>query len=196
MMPSLFTHAQSVSSSHFRNTHPRSSLPLCRPEPLDSLSHTNVVRLKLVQAHANSNGCEVEPPPEELAQLRPGLLRDVVDDDGLEADVRVEEGYAAEDGVHSRVHGARGEGGDGEGHEAGSQKTLSQPVVGALGRVGLGDRGGVVDCENRRLVFRGIPLVIDTCVVLRCIMIKSYLHLECVLQGRVVSHNIFPRHRK
>lgn len=60
----------------------------------------------------------------------------------------VEEEDAAEDGVEGGVEGARGEGGDGQGNEAGGEEALEGPVVGAVGGAGLRNGGRVVDCER------------------------------------------------
>lgn len=59
----------------------------------------------------------------------------------------VEEEDTAEDGVESRVERAGSEGSDGQGDETGGEETLESPVVGTVGRVGLGDGSGIVDCE-------------------------------------------------
>lgn len=120
-------------------------LSLRLPHPLDRLRDANVVGLKLVQADADLDGGDVERPPEHLAELRPALLGDVVDDDLLEAHVGVQQEGAAEDGVGGGVQGAGGEGGDGEGDDARGEEALRCPVVGALCRVGFGDGGWVVD---------------------------------------------------
>lgn len=127
---------------------PQKQVRLSLPHPLDGLRNTNVVGLKLVQANADGQRGEVEPPPEEPTEVGPGLLRNVVDDDLLEAHVGVQQDGAAEDGVEGGVERAGGEGGDGEGDEAGGEQALGGPVVGALGGVGRRDGGRVVDCEE------------------------------------------------
>ena len=72
-------------------------------------------------------------------------LGNVVDDDGLEANVGVQEQSRAQDGVEGGVERAGSEGSDGERDERGSEKALESPVVGAVGGVGVGDRSRVVD---------------------------------------------------
>ena len=94
---------------------------------------------------------------------------EVVDDGGLEADVRVQDQTGAEDGVHDGVEGTGCEGGDAQGNEADGDQTillygqyfllyftsfsnatrgvnvpLKSPVVAAFGGVRLGDGSGVV----------------------------------------------------
>lgn len=59
----------------------------------------------------------------------------------------VEEENTGEDSVGGGVERASGEGGDGQGDETGGDETIEGPVVGALGGVGLGDGGRVVDCD-------------------------------------------------
>lgn len=120
----------------------------CSPHPLDRLCHTNIVGLKLVQADANRNRRQVERPPEKLTQAGVFLLGDVVDDDGLEADVRVKEHSGAEDGIHGRVQGAGGEGSHGQRDEASGEKALKGPVVGAMSSIGLRNGSRVVDCRS------------------------------------------------
>lgn len=60
----------------------------------------------------------------------------------------VEEEDAAEDGIEGGVQRTRGEGGDGQGDEAGGEEALEGPVVGAVGGAGLRNGGRVVDCES------------------------------------------------
>lgn len=117
---------------------------LCLPDPLDSLCDTHIVRLELVQSHADGDGCQVQGPPECLVEAGPAALGDVVGDDLLEAHVRVEEDGTAEDRIGERVEGPGGERGDGEGDERCGEEALGGPVVGAVGGVGLRDEGRVV----------------------------------------------------
>lgn len=49
---------------------------------------------------------------------------EVVDDGGLEADVRVQDQTGAEDGVHDGVEGTGCEGGDAQGNEADGDQTI------------------------------------------------------------------------
>lgn len=86
---------------------------LCLPNSLDSLSHTNVIRLKFIQAHTNQQGSSIQAPPESLAKLGPSLLGNIINDNLLEAHVGVEEDGTADDGIHGGVDGTGGEGGDG-----------------------------------------------------------------------------------
>lgn len=102
---------------------------LCLPDSLDSLSDADVIGLKLVQADANSDSRQVQTPPEELSQARVGSRRDVVNDDGLEADVGVQQDGRAQDGVGGGVERTGGKGRNGERHEAGGEEALKGPVV-------------------------------------------------------------------
>jgi hypothetical protein len=63
--------------------------------------------------------------------------------------VRVEEDRAAEDGVHGRVKGAGGEGGDSKRDKTGGNEALEGPVVGAVGGAGSGNGSWVVDLSGR-----------------------------------------------
>jgi hypothetical protein len=102
---------------------------LCLPKSLDSLSDTDVIGLKLVQANADGDSRQVQTPPEELSQAGVGSLGNVVDDYGLEADVRVQEDGRAQDGVGGGVERTGGKGRNGERHEAGGEEALKGPVV-------------------------------------------------------------------
>lgn len=102
---------------------------LCLPESLDSLSDAHVIGLKLVQANADSDGRKVQAPPEVLSHVGVGSLGDVVNEDGLEADVGVQEDGRAQDGVGGGVERTGGKGRNGERHEAGSEEALKGPVV-------------------------------------------------------------------
>lgn len=102
---------------------------LCLPDSLDSLSDADVIGLKLVQANANSDGRQVQTPPEELSQAGIGSRGDVVNDDGLEADVGVQQDGRAQDGVGGGVERTGGKGRNGERHEAGGEEALKGPVV-------------------------------------------------------------------
>ncbi|KAL3958645.1 hypothetical protein ACCO45_006807 [Purpureocillium lilacinum] len=97
------------------HTHSPRSSRLCSPNPSDGLRDAHVVGLKLVQADADGDGRGVEQPPEALAEAGVSLLGDIVDENLLEAEVRVQQHGAAEDGVHGGVEGAGGEGSDGQG---------------------------------------------------------------------------------
>lgn len=119
----------------------------CLPYPLDGLRDTNVVGLELVQANADRQRRRVQRPPRELAELSVRPVGNVVGDDGLEAQVGVDEDRGTQDGVHGGVDGAGREGSEGERDEAGSEEAVEGPVVGAVGRVRLGDRSRVVDCD-------------------------------------------------
>lgn len=115
------------------------------PYTLNGLSDTDIVRLELVQTQADGEGGGVQAPPEQLAQAGVRAVGNVVDDDLLEAHVGVQQDAAAEDGVHGGVQGAGSEGSDGERDETEGKAALEDPVVGALGGVGLGNGGGIVD---------------------------------------------------
>lgn len=118
---------------------------LCLPHALDSLGDADVIRLELVQANAYDDGGGIQPPPEQPAQTGVSPLGDVVDDDGLEANVGVDEDGRAQDRVHGGVERARRKGGNGQRHQARGQEALKRPVVRAVG--GRGGRNGsrVVD---------------------------------------------------
>lgn len=93
-----------------------SLIPLLRrslPDPLDGLGQADVVGLELVQADADEDGGAVEEPHGRLAGLGVLARGDVVDDDGLDAEVAVDEQQRAQDGVEPRVQGAAREGGQG-----------------------------------------------------------------------------------
>lgn len=55
---------------------------LCLPDPLDSLGHTNIVRLELIQSHSHSQRSSTEKPRAECPSLGHTLRREVVDDQG------------------------------------------------------------------------------------------------------------------
>lgn len=111
--------------------------PLRPPNPLDRLRQPNVVRLELVQPHADERGRGAEPPVERALRLGVLARGDVVGDDVLETHVRVEEKRAAEEGVEARVEGAGGKGGESEGYKAQGEGTVEGPVVRAMRRVAL-----------------------------------------------------------
>lgn len=118
----------------------------CRPDPPDTLGQADVVGLKLVQAHTDDGGGDVEQPHGGLAGLGHAALGQVVGDDVLEAEVRMQQQRAAQDGVHDGVVGAGGEGRDSQRHQAGGQDALKGPVVVAVARGRGRDGGRVVDC--------------------------------------------------
>lgn len=146
--PNEFPPQQAI--TRYQVFHPSFSLskhhPLCLPDLLNSLGNTNIVGLKLIQSHADGDGRQVQAPPEDLSQAGVAGLGDVVDDDGLEANMRVQQDGGAQDGVGGGVERAGGEGSNGEGHEAGGEEALKGPVVGAVRGVGVGNGDGVVDC--------------------------------------------------
>lgn len=108
--------------------------PLCRPNPLDSLSQADVRSLELVQSQPNHYGCRIQAPGEDFARAGCSLLGDIIDDDVLEAGVRVDEDCGAEDGVQGRVERASRERSDGERDERGSNQAIECPVVRTVGR--------------------------------------------------------------
>jgi len=118
-----------VSSIFLLFSFPCTCPSLCLPESLDSLSDADVIGLKLVQANTNSDSRKVQTPPEELSQAGVGSRGDVVNDDGLEADVGVQEDGRAQDGVGGGVERTGGKGRNGERHEAGGEEALKGPVV-------------------------------------------------------------------
>lgn len=50
------------------------------PDPLDSLSHTNVVRLELVQSNCNRQGHDAKKPVERLLGLGQTFCGDIIGD--------------------------------------------------------------------------------------------------------------------
>lgn len=78
-----------------------------------SIIRTNIMRLEFIKSNSHNHRGDVERPHGELAPERHALVWQVVDDDGLEADVGVDEDAGAEESVRGRVEGAGGEGGDG-----------------------------------------------------------------------------------
>lgn len=56
----------------------------CSPYPLHRLRHTNIVRLKLVEAHGNRQCCYIKTPHEQFPRLRQSPARDIVYDYGSE----------------------------------------------------------------------------------------------------------------
>lgn len=119
--------------------------PLRPPNPLDRLRQANVVRLEFVQTHTDERRRGAKSPVERAPRLGVFRRRDIVGDDVLEAQVRVDEERAAEDGVEGRVEGTGREGGESEGHEAQGEGTVKSPVVGAVGGVTFLLDDGVID---------------------------------------------------
>lgn len=116
------------------------------PQLADKLRDANVVRLKLVQAQAYERRDRIQAPGQAPGRAWEPPLGDVVGDEHLQAEVRVDEQQRAEDGVGGRVERAGGKGRDGQGHNACGDEALKGPVVGAVAGVRVGDGGGVVDC--------------------------------------------------
>lgn len=143
----FFPPAQQIIKATLRHTPSLFHSCLCRPDTLDKLGDTNVVRLKLVQAHTNNESRAVQRPPENLVQTGMCSLGDVVDNNLLETHVGVEEESTAEDGIGGGVERASGEGSNGQGDETGSDEALERPVVGAVGGAGLRNGSWVVDCK-------------------------------------------------
>lgn len=69
------------------------------PQLPHGLSNTNIVGLERVQRNAQQNGCCTERPVGGGANLGHSALGEVVDDAGLEADVRVDNEKGAKDRV-------------------------------------------------------------------------------------------------
>ena len=57
------------------------------PNAPDGFRDANIIRLKLIQAQPNRQRGGSQSPPKELPQKWVLFVRDVVDDDGLEANV-------------------------------------------------------------------------------------------------------------
>ena len=102
------------------------------PDTLNSLGKANIIGLELVQADPDKHGGAVEGPPEELADGGEAFYGNIVDNDGLEADVGVDEDGAAENSIQNGVDTARGERRNGQGHETGGEEPLKRPVVRAM----------------------------------------------------------------
>lgn len=60
--------------------------------------------------------------------------------------MRVQNRGRSQRGIKHGVHGTSGERRDGERHKSERKGALKGPVVGALGGMAFGDRGGVVYC--------------------------------------------------
>lgn len=93
LYPQLFM-SHSPSTSPFSNKYEPSIsvnlfFSLGSPDTLDGLGHTNIVGLELVQPNTDGDGGDVEKPPEDLAQTRMCSVGNVVDKDGLKADMGV-----------------------------------------------------------------------------------------------------------
>lgn len=119
---------------------------LSLPQSLDGLGDADIAGLVLVEGKADNDGGGVEAPDGSLAGPGCSVLRNVIDDDVLEAGVRVDEEGGAQDGIHGGVERAGGERSDGKGDQGRSDETVKGPVVGAVrgrrGRYG----GSIVDC--------------------------------------------------
>lgn len=73
------------------------------------------------------------------------MLGDVIDDDGLNTHVGVDEDRSAEEGIQGGVERAGGEGCEGKGHQGCGQSALEGPVVVAVGWGWCRDGRGIVD---------------------------------------------------
>ena len=120
------------------------SLQLRLPDALHSLGEADIVGLELVQANADDKGGCVETPLEKLACLGIFAVGNVVDDDGLETHVAVDEDGGAQQGIHAGVQRPGSERSNRQGHQAGRKQALEGPVVRAMGRARVGYRGGIV----------------------------------------------------
>jgi len=78
--------------------------------------HNSVVltRLKLIKPNAHQHCREVESPREESSDVRHSFDWDVIDDHGLEANVRVNEDGSAQQGIQDGIKNAADEWGKGE----------------------------------------------------------------------------------
>lgn len=86
-----------------------SSLFLSLPEPLNSLRNTNIIRLKLVQPNQHQHCGALETPHECLPHGWMLAFGDVVDDNGFEPKVRVDDDSGTENCVGDGADGAGGE---------------------------------------------------------------------------------------
>lgn len=68
-----------------------SLITLCLPDPLDCLSHADIIGLELVKANAHNNRGQVESPTKQLAGLRNTLRRQIVDDHRSESQPLIRE---------------------------------------------------------------------------------------------------------
>ncbi len=134
------------------NTYPSSHS--CGPHTLDSLGDAHIGGFELVEGQADDGGGGVDGPGEELAHARHPLFGDVIDDDVLEAGVRVDEDGGAQDGVERRVQRAGREGGDGERDQGAGDQPVKGPVVGPVGWGRGRYGGGIVYYKSEVLVRR------------------------------------------
>ena len=134
---------------------------LCCPDTTQSLGHTNIVCLELVQTNSGGEGECAQEPVAGSAELGHTGRREVVDDGGLESDVRVGDDQRAQDGVHDGVEGTSGERSEGERDQADADQSLKRPVVAALGGVGFGNGSRVVHGSLDSLGQRGQDLLLS-----------------------------------
>lgn len=140
-------------------------VPFLSREELDGeLGDANVVGVELVHAEERTGGSEAEGPAGERAKGAELALVDVVVNAGREADVGVDDDGDAEGSVEeglgrvsvrsrflprcrpTHVGGRRrNDSGGSEGDQAGREEALKGPVVRAVGAVGRGEVGRVVD---------------------------------------------------
>lgn len=108
------------------------SFHLGLPDPLDAFSQANIVSLELIKPNAHNNSSKLEQPIKSLSDLWQLSARDVVTDDSLEANVRMDEDGGGEEGVCDWIQGAGSERCDCERDETDGDGTLKGPVVGTV----------------------------------------------------------------
>lgn len=92
----------------------------------------NIIRLKLVKSNADKHRRKLQAPHEELPDAGHPLVRDIVNDECLEADVGVDEDARDEYRVQEWIVYAGNERREGQRDETGGQKALEGPVVAAV----------------------------------------------------------------
>ena len=99
-----------------------------------SLRQTNIIGLKLIQANSNKNSRCLQCPVEQFSRLRNSLCGEVINDAGLEPNVRMDENSTAENRIGCGVQGSGGEWCNRERDQSSGNETLECPVVGAVRR--------------------------------------------------------------
>jgi len=127
----------------------------CFPDPFDPFRQSHVVCLEFVKSNTNHQRCQSQSPPENDSCLAIMVHRDVVDDDGLESRMRVDQEKRTEGGIQDRVQGPADEGCNGQRDKTHSHKSLKSPVIAAVRRMGLRDLRWIIGCTVNDLRSHG-----------------------------------------